>query len=110
MHPGATSSIDWVVLPAELYVRNFGPISRGHVVFSDFTIICGRQNTGKTYLALLTFALVETLARTSSQIDFSILDFVRETLGEGVYRGDFIVETVTKGLSRVREIIHSTLP
>ncbi len=103
----AVGVADWSILPSELYVRNFGPIREGRIVFGDFTIICGRQNTGKTYLALLTFALTEALARVVHVIDSAIVESIREFYGEGIYSRDFVLRVVHDKLEDVRRKVHS---
>ena len=42
-------------------VRNFGPIVSGHVELRPLTIFVGPSNTGKTYLAILIYALHKSL-------------------------------------------------
>lgn len=42
-------------------VRNFGPIAAGHVELRPLTIFVGPSNTGKTYLAILIYALHKAL-------------------------------------------------
>ena len=41
----------------ELSVRNFGPIARADIDLRPFTVFAGPSNTGKSYLAMLIYAL-----------------------------------------------------
>ncbi|MEM4207112.1 MAG: AAA family ATPase [Candidatus Nitrosocaldus sp.] len=43
-----------------LYVKNFGPIKEANIELGDLTIITGAQNSGKSYLATLIYALIES--------------------------------------------------
>ena len=45
----------------ELKVSNFGPIARGRVELRPMTVFVGPSNTGKSYLAVLTYALHQFL-------------------------------------------------
>ena len=45
------------IKPIRLEVSNFGPISEANVEFRPFTVFVGPSNTGKSYLAVLTYAL-----------------------------------------------------
>jgi predicted ATPase len=38
-------------------VRDFGPIEKGEVTLRPLTVLIGPNNAGKSYLALLTYAL-----------------------------------------------------
>ncbi|NPA69878.1 MAG: ATP-binding protein [Crenarchaeota archaeon] len=79
-----------ILTPEELTVKNFGPIARGELKFQDFTIICGAHNTGKTYLALLTCALVEASYEILHSIPFIIAELLKERKGTGCYDGDYV--------------------
>ncbi len=43
--------------PLELEVLNFGPIAKAKVKLRPLTVFVGPSNTGKSYLAILTYAL-----------------------------------------------------
>ena len=45
----------------QIDVRNFGPIAAGQVEVRPLTIFVGPSNTGKTYLAILIYALHKAL-------------------------------------------------
>jgi len=38
-------------------VENFGPIKKGVVKFSPFTVFIGKNDSGKSYIGMLTYAL-----------------------------------------------------
>ncbi len=44
-----------------LYVKNFGPIKEADIELGDLTVITGAQNSGKSYLATLIYALSNDL-------------------------------------------------
>ena len=46
--------------------KNFGPIAEGSVELKPLTIFLGKNNTGKSYMAKLIYALLRTLRRTSA--------------------------------------------
>ena len=43
--------------PLELSVTNFGPIAEGKIELRPMTVFVGPSNTGKSYLAILIYAL-----------------------------------------------------
>lgn len=45
--------------PLELEVKNFGPIAEAKIDLRPFTVFVGPSNTGKSYLAILIYALHE---------------------------------------------------
>lgn len=45
----------------KLTVENFGPIRKADVVIGPMTVFVGPSNTGKSYLAILVYAVLETL-------------------------------------------------
>jgi hypothetical protein len=47
----------------KISVENFGPIRKGSVELKPLTIFIGPNNTGKSYMALLVYALVRSLAQ-----------------------------------------------
>ena len=49
----------------ELTVSNFGPIARGRVELRPMSVFVGPSNTGKSYLAVLTYALHQFLGSYS---------------------------------------------
>lgn len=44
----------------EIQVKNLGPIQEAEFTLGDFTIICGSNNTGKTYAVYALFGFLET--------------------------------------------------
>ena len=43
--------------PIELHVKNFGPIAKANIELRPLTVFVGPSNTGKSYLAILLYAL-----------------------------------------------------
>ncbi len=94
-------------MPSELYIENFGPIREGRIVFGDFTVICGRQGTGKSYLALLVYSLLEFTVKVIHLINDIIVKILYETHGDGTYSRDFILKIVQENLNSIRERVHN---
>ncbi|HUA62535.1 MAG TPA: hypothetical protein VML19_27510, partial [Verrucomicrobiae bacterium] len=46
-----------------LDVKEFGPIAEGSVTLRPLTIFVGPNNTGKSYLAMLAYAMMRSLPR-----------------------------------------------
>ena len=42
-------------------IKNLGPIKDANIEIGDLTIICGKNNCGKTYLSYTLFSLVDTI-------------------------------------------------
>jgi len=96
-----------VIVPSELYVENFGPIKNGHIVFSNFTVICGRQGTGKSYLALLVYAFMKFSTRVICLVNDAVVKTIYENYGNGTYSRDFILKIVQEKSDDIRKKIHS---
>jgi predicted ATPase len=47
---------------AIINIRNFGPIKKGEIELKPLTIFLGHNNTGKTYVALLIYSLIQALS------------------------------------------------
>ena len=50
----------------QIDVKNFGPIARASVDFRPLTVFVGPSNTGKSYLAVLLYALHQCLSRSDA--------------------------------------------
>ncbi len=50
-----------------VYTKNFGPIAEGSVELRPFTVFVGPSNTGKSYLAVLIYALHEFFSGTRTE-------------------------------------------
>ena len=48
----------------KLAVKNFGPIREGEVEFKPLTVFIGPNNSGKSYMATLLYALLKALVDT----------------------------------------------
>ena len=49
-------------------IKNLGPIQNANIEIGDLTIVCGKNNTGKTYLTYSLFSFLETI-RSNVKID-----------------------------------------
>ena len=77
----------------DLEVTNWGPVASGRVEFRKMTVFVGANNTGKSYIAMLFYALVRAFRGAFSTIKeyglFGVGRFpsVPEGIVEGVVRG-----------------------
>ena len=60
-------------------LENIGLIDNAEVSLNDFTLICGQNNTGKTYI---TYSIYGFLHNWSSLIDFDLNDSIFRELNE----------------------------
>lgn len=66
----------------KISIKNFGPIKEGKIENNDLTIICGPNNSGKTYVSYLFYAIISKISKNypfnSKRIhkdkNFSVLD------------------------------------
>lgn len=83
-------------------VENFGPIRRGCVELDNLTVIIGPQNSGKTYLATLLYALINLGYQVvSSSILEGIIAGLRAQGHRGLISYDAIHSLTEKDLSYV---------
>ena len=47
-------------------IKNLGPIKAASIELGDLTIICGKNNTGKTYLTYALSNFLDTVSRNLS--------------------------------------------
>ncbi|MEG3436605.1 AAA family ATPase [Pannus brasiliensis CCIBt3594] len=81
----------------KIKIKNLGPIKQAEFSLGDLTIICGGNNTGKTYATYALFGFLSTWRRfVSIKIDE---DKIRELLAEGVIRLD--IQEYVKNLDRI---------
>ena len=66
-------------------IKNLGPIKEADIELGDLTIICGKNNSGKTYLTYSIYSFLETL---SSNI---IFDIKRELVLELISTGSCVI-------------------
>lgn len=50
----------------KITIKNFGPIKEGKIENNDLTIICGPNNSGKTYLTYLFYAIFSKISKNYS--------------------------------------------
>ena len=48
-----------------LEIENWGPVAKGNITFKPLTVFIGPNNTGKSYIAMLYYALIKALRYTS---------------------------------------------
>ena len=67
-------------------IKNLGPIKAASIELGDLTIICGKNNTGKTYL---TYALSNFLDTVSRNLSIPLEDkFINELMQKGFIQVD----------------------
>ena len=101
----------------KISVENFGPIARGTVVFKPLTVMIGRNNSGKSYLTALYYALHEALSSSSAVWDAlnklirgmleSILDVINKYARELPRKITF--ESIRDLASKVADILISCI-
>lgn len=64
--------------PLELEVTNFGPIVGGKIDLRPLTVFVGPSNTGKSYLAVLIYALHRFFASAKSHLVFDAVNWALE--------------------------------
>ncbi|WGK69517.1 AAA family ATPase [Candidatus Haliotispira prima] len=52
--------------------QNLGPLRKGKFKLNDFTVICGPNNSGKTYLAYLIYGTLENISSGSSFLSYHL--------------------------------------
>ena len=87
----------------ELSVRDFGPISEANIDLRPMTVFVGPSNTGKSYLAILIYALhgffagrvtVSQLGRGAEIGDYAVPLFRRSLPGDETLSSDEIEKLV----------------
>ena len=89
------------MLVREFEVHDFGPIREGRVEIGDLTLLIGPQNSGKTYLSMLLYALAELGARIFDLIIDETVDFLHDC---GI-RGHIGYETIRDIISQHQDEI-----
>ena len=97
----------------EVTVKDFGPIVEARVDLRPFTVFVGPSNTGKSFLAVLTYALhrhfgrsgrgyyPRTVVRRVNDIDLAtFLEFVRDILVDTGRKSAVLPESMVDGLRR----------
>jgi predicted ATP-dependent endonuclease of OLD family len=84
----------------KIQVKNLGPLKEAEFEVADLTIICGDNNTGKTYATYALFGFLHTWKKTLSiDIDDSVLQSLQENGGDSV--------NIEKYIKQFQEIIGS---
>lgn len=58
--------------------KNLGPLESGEFELKDFTLFCGKNNTGKTYVNYLIYAILETLQNFKIDFKLDITSLLKE--------------------------------
>ena len=95
------------MLKTNVFFDNLGVIKQGHLELNDFTLLCGANNTGKTYVMYSLYALldqhfeanfnfVENLVKQLSQetvCKYNIQNLIGDNYGN-------ILEEITEGINK----------
>ncbi|MGK7920747.1 MAG: hypothetical protein AB4080_12155, partial [Trichodesmium sp.] len=90
----------------KIKIQNLGVLKQAEFTLADLTIICGGNNTGKTYA---TYALFGFLSTWKRMLSINIDNQIQQLLAEGVIRIDIqeyikqIQKIVTKGCQEYTE-------
>ena len=93
-------------------VRNFGPIENVDITLRPLTIICGKNNTGKSYVAYSLYALLDYLRSRSSNI-FDDKNRVEEFLNTGELRVnllDTLIRYQKEYFDQVKDYFYERMP
>ena len=63
----------------KITVNNLGPLKEAKFEIGDLTIICGENNTGKTYLTHATFGFLDAIQRMNFPIKKEVIDAIINT-------------------------------
>ena len=91
--------------PVIFRFKNLGPIEEAELELGDLTIIAGRNNTGKTYLAYTLYGFLkmwEEIAqrRNEAPLHVEIENLVRKAAVEGQARGRLSVMRLSRSAKR----------
>ncbi|CCI19788.1 conserved hypothetical protein [Microcystis aeruginosa PCC 9807] len=65
-------------------IKNLGILKQAEFSLGDFTIICGRNNTGKTYATYALFGFLDTWRRLLTWPTFGLKEKINQLLSDGV--------------------------
>ena len=92
------------------HIENFGPITNADVEYGKLTVICGKNNTGKTYLTYTLYALLH-IVKNEMSIKLSQKDMV--TLIDNAYLEinlDDYVQQYIQAVQECKETLKQRLP
>lgn len=73
------------MLKPKVFIENLGLIKKGHLQLNDLTLLCGANNTGKTYVMYSLYSLVNY----NFQVNFDFVDnIVNQLIEDKVYQDD----------------------
>ncbi len=65
-------------------IKNLGILKQAEFSLGDLTIICGRNNTGKTYATYALFGFLDTWRRLLTKPRFGLKEKIEQLLSDGV--------------------------
>ncbi|MFN7256602.1 MAG: AAA family ATPase, partial [Microcystis sp.] len=65
-------------------IKNLGILKQAEFSLGDLTIICGRNNTGKTYATYALFGFLYTWRRLLTWPTFGLKEKINQLLSDGV--------------------------
>ncbi|ADM27606.1 conserved hypothetical protein [Ignisphaera aggregans DSM 17230] len=80
-----------MIKSARLKVKNFGYVGEGKIELAPITVLIGPNNTGKSYTAMLLYALIKSSQRIIKTVKFPLIgsvlvkDLEKSSLGSFVY-------------------------
>ncbi|MTJ13603.1 ATP-binding protein [Anabaena sp. UHCC 0187] len=97
----------FVMLKTKVFFNNLGVIKKGNLELNDFTLLCGANNTGKTYVMYSLYGLIDY----SFEVNFNFVEnLVNQLSQEPVYQYniknligdnlDDILEAITLGINK----------
>ncbi|RKZ52572.1 MAG: hypothetical protein DRR16_24225 [Candidatus Parabeggiatoa sp. nov. 3] len=93
-----------------IYFEQLGPINQGEINLNDFTLLCGPNNTGKTYAMYSLYGLLNK----HFEVYFDFLpDVLRQLAEKNVYQvdlRDLMAQHFDSMIRQIEESFHKQLP
>ena len=84
-------------------IKNLGPIKEANIELGDLTIICGKNNTGKTYLTYALSTFLDTISKNLS------IPLENEIIDELMQRGSIQID-MRKYIGAFHQAIQNVIP
>ena len=68
---------------AKFYFKNIGPINKAELELGNFTIIAGRNNTGKSYIAYTLYGFLSQWNRLPWDMGMGLKEIIAEIMKKG---------------------------
>ncbi len=89
----------------QIEVEEWGPVREARLELGSLTVLIGPQNSGKTYLALLSTLLLKMAEDIKRHIILeSALELLRREHGPGHYSSDTVLDFVEKRATEIAEL------